>query len=481
MVCGDNVSMKRVEGMNHSLAKFLLRAVLLLLLPAMLHAAPPNIVFILADDLGYGDVSCYGAPDIKTPNMDKLATQGVRCTDGYAAFPVCSPSRTAILTGRYPHRFGLTFEDYFGEGAIDLDPQKHPTIGQMLKQAGYTTGCFGKWNVANTHRRPANDYGFDKWVGIHINHDYYTHKHVANGELDLFEDGKPLLDRNGTWSDTIFADEAIRFIKGPKTKPFFIYLTFQAPHDPIQDPDIPFDPPRDKKKAENRPTYIKMVERLDREIGRVLQALQEQGLAEKTLVILTSDNGAEPVIGRNLPLRGAKQELLEGGIRVPLILRWPGVLAAGKVFSRPVIAMDLTATMAAAGGAQLPPNAPFDGVDLMPALTGNAQLSPGRSDYWRRRMVNVSKNEYFIRQSAVRKGDWKYLRTYERLDTGKFSEKYDEALYNLKNDIGEERNLARLEAAKLKEFRSLFSTWEEEINSSLKSGDSGETNKILSR
>jgi hypothetical protein len=126
--------MKRVEGMNHSLAKFLLRAVLLLLPPAVLHAAPPNIVFILADDLGYGDVSCYGARDIKTPNMDKLAMQGVRCTDGYAAFPVCSPSRTAILTGRYPHRFGLTFEDYFGEGAIDLDPQKH--LNRPDAQAG---------------------------------------------------------------------------------------------------------------------------------------------------------------------------------------------------------------------------------------------------------------------------------------------------------------------------------------------------------
>jgi hypothetical protein len=188
-----------------------------------------------------------------------LAAQGVRCTDGYAAFPVCSPSRAAILTGRYPHRFGPTFEDYFGAGAPDLDPQQHPTIARMLQQAGYATGCFGKWNVSNNSRRPANDYGFDKWIGLHRNHDYFTHKLVATGEPDLFEDGKPF-DRNGIWSDTIFADEAIRFIAGNKAKPLFVYLAFQSPHDPIQDPDLPFDPPRDKKKPENRPTYVKMVE-----------------------------------------------------------------------------------------------------------------------------------------------------------------------------------------------------------------------------
>ncbi len=153
-----------------------------------------------------------------------------------------------------------------------LDPIKHPTIGQMMKDAGYRTACFGKWNVSNLNRRRANDFGFDRWVGLHLNHNFYTHKVVRTGELDMYEDGKPL-NREGVWSDTIFADEAIRFIKAESDKPFFIYLPFQAPHDPIQDPDIPFDQPRDKKKPENRATLIEMIERLDLEIGRLLEAL----------------------------------------------------------------------------------------------------------------------------------------------------------------------------------------------------------------
>ena len=149
-------------------------------------AAPPNLLLFLADDLGYGELGCYGAPNVRTPHMDLMAAQGVRCTDGYAAFPVCSPSRAALLTGRYPARFGPTYEDYYGGGAPELDPIKHPTIGQMMKDAGYRTACFGKWNVSNLNRRSANDFGFDRWVGLHLNHDFYTHKVVRTGELDMY-------------------------------------------------------------------------------------------------------------------------------------------------------------------------------------------------------------------------------------------------------------------------------------------------------
>jgi len=145
----------------------------------------------------------------ETPHMDRLAAEGVRCTDGYAAFPVCSPSRAAILTGRYPQRFGPTYEDYFGHGEPELDPVEHITIGQRMKDTGYRTGCFGKWNVSNKNRPPANRFGFDSWVGLHLNHDFYTHTLVANGGHDLFKDGKPD-DSKGVWSDTIFADEAIK-------------------------------------------------------------------------------------------------------------------------------------------------------------------------------------------------------------------------------------------------------------------------------
>jgi arylsulfatase A-like enzyme len=423
---------------------------------ASLHAAKPNVVLILADDLGYGELGCYGSPDAKTPVMDRLAAEGVRCTDGYSAFPVCSPSRAAILTGRYPQRFGPTYEDYFGGGAPELDPVKHVTIGQLLKDAGYRTGCFGKWNVSNLNRRRANDFGFDKWVGFHLNHDFYTHSLVRGDELDMYEDGKPLDAHKGTWSDTVFANEAIKFIKQKSDKPFFVFIPFQAPHDPIQDPDKPFAERLDKKKVDNRPILIKMIERLDTEVGRVMKALQEQGVADNTLVIVTSDNGGALNIGRNLPLSKSKQWLEEGGIRVPYILHWPGVLPAGKTCSTPVSAYDLTATIAAAGGAKAHADKPFDGVDLVPALTGKSELDAERPLFFRRRNVVARKGENAIRQSAVRKGDWKILRTYKPVG----SDKYQTALYNLKNDLGETTNLASTHPEKTKALSDLLDKWE---------------------
>jgi arylsulfatase A-like enzyme len=430
-------------------------------------ADKPNIILILADDLGYGELGCYGSPDAKTPHMDRLAREGVRCTDGYAAFPVCSPSRAAILTGRYPARFGPTYEDYYGGGSPELDPVKHPTIGQLMKEAGYRTGCFGKWNVSNLNRRRANDFGFDRWVGLHLNHNFYTHRLERTDELDMYEDGEPL-NREGTWSDTIFADEAIAFIRSQSksraegasaraaTHPFFVYLPFQAPHSPFQDPDVPMDPPQEK----NRETLVKMIERLDLEIGRVLKALDDANVAENTLVILTSDNGGAQTIGRNLPLKGAKQMLEEGGIRVPLTLRWPGVLPEGEEYSTPVTAMDLTATIAVAGGAKARPGKPFDGVDLVPVLTGKGDLAADRPIFFRRRNITVHLNNNAIRQSALRQGDWKYLRTYKPIG----SDRYQMALYNLKDDIAEENNLATTRPEKTKAMGKLLDQWEAEMS-----------------
>jgi arylsulfatase A-like enzyme len=430
----------------------------------------PNIVLMLADDLGYGELSCYGSKEVHTPNLDRLARDGARFTDGYALFPVCSPSRAALLTGRYPQRNGKWHEDYFGGGVDGLHPDIHPTLGGMLKETGYATAAFGKWNVSHVViengtavKKAPNDFGFDRWVGLHLNHDYYTHRLIADNALDMYVDGKQTDYRPGVWSDTVFADEAVRFIKDNKDRPFFIYLAWQAPHDPIQDPDIPFDPPK-KNMPENRPLLVKMIERLDLETGRVLSALEANGIADNTLVIFTSDNGGAKDISCNVPLRGCKQELWEGGIRVPLIVRWPGVTTPGQEITAPVHGMDLSATVAAAGGAESrPAGEAFDGSDLRPLLAGTGYFSPDRAVFFRRRMNSVSAGTSYIRQSAVRQGDWKYMRNYPYQGSGTFGANYTEVLYNLRDDIAETANLRTSMPEKFDSMRQLLIQWENEV------------------
>lgn len=426
----------------------------------------PNIILFLADDLGYGDVQCYGAKDIQTPVLDALAAEGALFTDAYAPFPVCSPTRAALLTGRYIHRFGPAFEDYFSAESPGLDPAKHPTIAPMLQKADYATGCFGKWNVSNTGRVPANKFGFDRWVGLHLNHDFYTHRLISNDELDMFVDGEPADQFAGTWSDTVFANEAIKFINENKDRPFFIYIPWQVPHDPIQDPDVPFDPPKGNL-AEHRALLVKMIERLDLETGRVLDALKENGLSENTLVIFTSDNGGAPKIASNAPLRGAKQELYEGGIRVPLMIRWPGVVQPGEVIDTPVTGLDLTATIAAAAGVSPPPGADFDGESLIPVFEGTGEVTEDRALFFRRRAVNNREGTFFIRQSAVRQGDMKYIRSYQHLGDNKFSDEYKEELFNLKEDLAESKNLKTSEPDQLATLRDLLEGWETEMANSV--------------
>jgi arylsulfatase A-like enzyme len=276
---------------------------------------------------------------------------------------------------------------------------------------------------------------------------------VRTGEHDLYKNGEPF-DREGVWSDTIFADEAIHFIENRKEKPFFIYLAFQAPHSPYQDPDKLMDPPGSKE----RKTLIKMVERLDLEIGRVLGALDKENISDDTLVILTSDNGGAQGVSRNFPLSGGKQMLLEGGVRVPLIFRWPGVLPASEESAVPISAMDLTATIAAAGGVSPPEDKAFDGIDMVPSLLGEAHVSETRPLFFRRRDIKFRQNLNSIRQSAVRQGAWKYLRSYK-----KNNEKYTATLFDLDNDIAEQNDISQTSPERFQEMSDLLENWEAEL------------------
>ncbi len=415
----------------------------------------PNIVLLLADDLGYGDLASYGCPDIRTPNIDSIGRRGVRFTQFYSNGAECSPTRTALMTGRYQHRVG-GLECAIGVGNVgryddaiwlaqrhELGlPVSETSIARMLKDAGYDTGCFGKWHLGYEEKFSASRHGFDEYFGIlGGNADYFTHKE-EDGTLTLYHNGKPD-DRKGYTTD-LFAGEAIRWLKQRQRNPFFLYVPFTAPHTPIQDPDG-FDPKTGTapERQGDRRIYAKMVERVDARVGDILAQLRSMGAAENTIVIFMSDNGGDPN-GRNDPMRGRKGTVWEGGIRVPCLMAWPGVLPEGKLTSQAGLTMDLAPTLLAATGARAPAGRKFDGVDLLPVLTGRRQPFP-RTVFWR------SKRGDRVRKAA-REGDLKLV-----IDEGK------EELHDLAADQREEKNLlpgAEPAAARL---RVKLAEWEREV------------------
>jgi len=412
-------------------------------------AERPSFVVLLADDLGYGDLGSTGVPDLQTPVLDRLASEGASFTDAYAASPVCSPTRVALLTGLYPQRLGHAFEDFLSVGSAGLDPARVTTLAERLRRAGYRTACYGKWNVEG-HRRHGplffpNAHGFEHWFGTRRNHDYFTHRSLWNGEPDLYEDGRPV-EVEG-YTDRLLADRAVEFIESAADsgEPFLLYLPWLLPHYPLQAPD-------DRRIAPigDRATYAKMVEFLDLQVGRILDALRDAGIERDTLVVFTSDNGGHTT-ARNAPLRGGKQGLTEGGIRVPLFLRWPGVIPAGERVSAPAITMDLPVTILTAAGLAAEAQG-MDGVDLLPIATGSAPVEP-RTLFWRRREINVKKKVDRILARAVRHGDWKLL------DSGRALH-----LYHLPDDPGEERDLAAEEHAELLRLEALLDAWEHDVS-----------------
>lgn len=396
-----------------------------------------NVVLIMADDLGYGDLGCYGCPDINTPSIDKLAAQGVRMTDYYASAPVCTPTRCALMTGRYQQRCAnLEWALYGGIKTAGLAPEES-TIADMLKRAGYETAMYGKWHLGARPEWAPNQHGFDNYFGLLSgNIDYFRHIE-GTGEKDLFKNETPV-EREGYITDLI-TEHSVEYIKSRTDKPFFLYVAYNAPHWPMQGPD---DQDKEIVPGKNwaekdRETYVEMVESMDSGIGRILDALEQRGLADETLVIFCSDNGGDKS-SLNTPLRGGKGTLWEGGIRVPCIMRWPGILPAGSVNPQAAITMDVSATILSAALAK--PTRKLDGMDLLPYLTGYRNPVE-QTMVWRSQW----KNEY-----AVRWGKWKWLKRGD-----------DEYLFQLKKDIGEQENLIERFPDIAVWLRDIYSQWED--------------------
>jgi N-acetylgalactosamine-6-sulfatase len=417
---------------------------------AATHLAKPNIVFVLADDLGYGDLGCYGVQDIRTPHLDRLAEDGLRFTNFYANGAVCSPTRVGFLTGRYQQRVGMENALYYQEFGRGL-PVGGETIADALSSAGYVTGISGKWHAGyDLPRRPLQQ-GFDHFFGLlGGNHHYFAHMDRI-GVPDLWW-GNEAIERDGYTTDLITRD-SVEFIKANREQPFFLYLSHAAPHFPWQGPNDRDKDIRPKTKSwqqGDRGTYAAMVESMDAGIGRVLETIDALGLRNRTLVVFSSDNGGH-TYSRNAPLRGNKAELWEGGTRVPCIARWPGVLGAGKTTTQVGITMDWTATFRRLAGLAAPTSGE-DGIDLTPLLTGQEPLRE-RTLFWRRKKGPVRKSVKEGR--AVRHGRWKLIEQVEG------ARRY---LFDLAADPGESRNLIDAHPQLARELSELLDAWEASLN-----------------
>lgn len=408
-------------------------------------ASQPNIILIMADDLGYGDIGCYGSPTIKTPNLDTLAEGGMKFTDYHSNCPVCSPTRAALLTGRYQQRAGIEGVIYAKgptrEKGMDLE---EVTFAELLKGRGYATGIFGKWHLGySVEFNPARQ-GFDEFRGyVSGNVDYHSHLDGAG-----FEDWWKNLEQvpeEGYTTDLIMK-HGIDFIERHKDEAFCLYLPHESVHSPYQgrkDPPERLPGGKQGKRAkgdEITRAYKEMVEVMDESVGRIVDTVKRLGLERKTFIFFCSDNGATRQ-GSNGKLSGFKGSLWEGGHRVPAIAYWPGKIKPNTITDQTALGMDVLPTIASITGAQLPAGRKLDGVNLLPMLTENARL-PERTLFWR-----------YLKERAVRKGPWKLL-----IQNGNVR------LFNLDKDLAEKDNLAQAEQTMVKQLRSELAAWEQEVS-----------------
>ena len=445
---------------------------------------PPNIVLIVSDDQGYRDLGCFGSKVIKTPHLDRLAKQGVRCTSFYVTWPACTPSRGSLLTGRYPQRNGLydmirndRADDghKYGRAEYAVSPERvlgmdarEVMISQVLKKRGYATGVFGKWDGGQLKRFLPLQRGFDTFYGFcNTGVDYYTHERY--GVPSMFRGNTPTTEDKGKYCTDLFRREALRFIDRNKDRPFFLYLPFNAPHGASNlDPKIrgmaqaPAEwkklyphlkegyvkgkrygkpamvPSREKRKLE----YLACVSCMDGAIGAVLKKLDQHKLADNTLVVFFSDNGGGGSAD-NSPLRGRKGQMFEGGIRVPFIARFPGRIRPGTSNGEFLTSLELLPTFARLASAELPKGVVYDGFDMLPALTGRKK-SQRTEMYWQRR-----------NDKAARVGRYKWVESAR-----------GNGLYDLSTDIGEKRDLSRERPELLKKLKSRFTRWRKQMDAS---------------
>ena len=430
--------------------------------------AAPNIILIVSDDQGYQDLGCYGSTQVKTPNLDKLAAEGVRLTNFYVAWPACTPSRGSLLTGRYPQRNGTY--DMFRNDLVDSDhlykadeyavswemiggmDTREVLIPRVLKQAGYINGIFGKWDLGQLHRFLPLQRGFDEFYGFtNTGIDYWTHERY--GVPSMRRGNKPTTEDKGTYATDLFRRETIRFIRTHKERPFFCYVPFNAPHgasnldrprpgvqaplDYIHKHYGEYDPKDYNSRKARRIRYMAATTYMDEAIGQIMLLLDEHNLTDNTLVIFLSDNGGSGGTSDNGPLRGGKSSLFEGGIRVPCIVRWPGMVPRGMLCDEFLTAMEIFPTLCRAASVRPPRDIVLDGFDMTPVIAGK-QKSPRKEMFWQRRS-----------DKAARVGNWKWVQSSR-----------GSGLFDLSKDIGEQNDLSKEMPDVLRMVESRFAAWE---------------------
>lgn len=442
----------------------------------------PNIVVLFADDLGYGELSCQGNPEIPTPHIDSIAENGVRFTAGYVAGPNCSPSRAGLLTGRIPTRFGYEFNP---TGALNEEPgfglpPGEVTIAEALHDGGYTTGLIGKWHQGGTAKYHPFRHGFDEFFGFTHEGHYFVpppwdgvetllrrktlpggqtetgywygekklHFHNLLGNEPDYDANNPIIRGGQPVVETEYLTdaltrEAVDFIDRHDDKPFFLFLAYNAVHSPLQGADAYMEKFAHIEDLHRR-IFAAMLANMDDSVGSVMEQLRKSGLEENTIVFFLSDNGGPTVelTSSNLPLRGSKGQMYEGAIRVPFMMQWKGEIPAGQVYEKPVSSFDIFAT-ASANSAGVTAPEQVEGVDLVPYLTGKKEGLPHETLYWRQGG-----------KAGLRHGDWKIVRMGRRNDFGKSQWQ----LFDLSKDISEENNLAAAQPERLAE---LVKIWEE--------------------